>query len=151
MSKILGGRLVWAVPGLSRDEGKSMPRPTEIIWFERIIIGTLIVGVFKAFLDWPRLAAAGGTAFSLSILSFTLALMLALTLLVSRRRSSVAKWLMIGLFALGLPAFFQLAAAGQVHGSLLITVAQLIGQLVAYALLFTPAARRWFRGGAEVA
>ncbi|WP_141249435.1 hypothetical protein [Sphingobium sp. D43FB] len=77
----------------------------------------------------------------------TIALIVALTLLVSRWRSRVAMWISIILFAIGIPSVFSLAAHGLLAGAHFITVLQTFGQLVAYGLLFTPEARAWMKAG----
>lgn len=122
-----------------------MQRPYEIVWFERIILGTLALGLLNSWLAWPQLFPMRGPAFLLTTQLLTLAIMLGLTFFIPRRRSNIAKWIMVGLFVVGLPIVFQQAFFGQLHGALLITLAQLIGQIVAYAMLFVPSSRRWFR------
>lgn len=122
-----------------------MQRPNGVVWFERIIIATLALGLLNIWLAWPKVAAVRGPAFLLTTQLLTLAVLLALALFISRRRSNIAKWIMVGLFVLGLPIVFQQGASGQSHGALPITLIQIIGQVVAYALLFTPASRRWFK------
>jgi hypothetical protein len=122
-----------------------MQRPREILWFERIMIATLALGILNSWLAWPPLAALRGAAFALTVQSLTLLIMLSLTLFVSRRRSSIAKWILIGLAVLGLPMFLEHLTTGQFQGAGLIAFTQLLGQVVAYGLLFTPDSRRWFR------
>jgi hypothetical protein len=67
------------------------------------------------------------------------------TLLVSRRRSKIAMWVSIAWFAAILSVWFtRLPTADELLGSdIILSVLQTIGQGVAYALLFTPSARRW--------
>ena len=122
-----------------------MQRPSSIVWFERIMIATLVLGIINSWLIWPRLVALRGPAFAFTIDLFTLAVMLALTLFVSRRGSSIAKWILIALAVLGLPIFLKHLAAGELEGVPLITAIQTVGQIVAYALLFTSASRQWFK------
>lgn len=123
-------------------------RPTEIAWFERIVIATLVLGALNSWLAWPQLVALGGTAFLITVQVFTLGIILLLTLLISRRGSNVAKWISVALFVLGLPFSIQDLAAGTALGSPIISIAQLAAQAVAFALLFTPASRRWFNRAA---
>jgi len=127
-----------------------MERPTEIIWFERIIIATLAVGVFNSWLAWPELSAMAGPEFAISTQLFTLAVILGLTLLISRRRSNVAKWISVAMIVIGLPFAVIAEARGMVPGSIVIRIAQTLGQAIAYALLFTPSARRWFKNSSPV-
>jgi hypothetical protein len=122
-----------------------MHRPSGVVWFERIIIATLVLGVLNSWLAWPQLVAMRGPTFALTVQALTLAVMLGLTLFVSRRRSNIAKWILIALTALGLPILFQQLTSGQLQGALLITLTQTVSQIVAFALLFTPASRQWFK------
>jgi hypothetical protein len=68
-----------------------------------------------------------------------------LTLLVSRRRSKIAMWVSIALFALGFfVVFVQSITDGVWLGpDIIFDALGNIGQAVAYILLFTPSARRW--------
>ena len=128
-------------------------RPKAIIYFERIIFGTLLLGVLQSYLGWDRLVALAGatrpnpTGFIILVQALTIALIVTLTLLTSRRRSRIAMWASIVLFVLGLPTVAALAAQGLLLGSGAITTLQTVGQLIAYGLLFTPAARQWMRSG----
>ena len=128
-----------------------MQRPLHIIWFERIIFVTLALGMLNTFLDWPQLAAVGGPAFLFFVQGVILAIMVTLTLLISRRHSKIAKWAMVGLFILGLPMFISTVAAGQLRGVAIITAAQMLAQVVAYGLLFSSSSRRWFEGDTATA
>ena len=126
-------------------------RPTEITWFERIIIATLVLGALNSWLAWPQLVAMRGPAFLVTVQLFTFAVMLTLTLFVSRRRSNVAKWIGIALFVMGLPFWLQQVSAGSLPGSPIVSFIQVAAQVGAYALLFTTASRRWFRRDAAEA
>ncbi|HUQ12937.1 MAG TPA: hypothetical protein VM055_01515, partial [Novosphingobium sp.] len=61
----------------------------------------------------------------------------------SRKRSNVAKWILVTLFALGLPLFIKLAVHGLLLGAGWISALQTVGQALALGLLFTPTARHW--------
>ena len=123
-----------------------MKRPMEINWFERIILATLVLGVFNSWLNWPQLSAKLGNPALLIIAQLvTAAIILSLTLLTSRRRSNVAKWISIGMFVLGLPLWLRQVAGGLPTGSMIISWTQVVLQVVAFALLFTAASRRWFK------
>lgn len=69
----------------------------------------------------------------------TLILAVALVLMVSRRQSVAAKWLLVTLFALGIAA----AALRGFRGWGLLDLADAALSFAALALLFTPAAVRW--------
>lgn len=131
--------------------GEEAPRPPEIRWFELIILATLAFGVIHSWVAWSELTAQQSPYVLLAEQSITLVLMGGLTLFVSRRRSNVAKWILIALFVLGLPAVFLTVTMGLVRDSVWIMLIQIVGQLVAYALLFTPASKRWLSGQAASA
>lgn len=118
-------------------------RPREIVLFERIMFGTLLLGVIKSYLSWDQLVALAPAAVVIGGQTLIIALMAGLTLLVSRRRSNIAKWVLVALFVLGLPAVAKLASDGLLMGSTVLTILQIIGQVVAYGLLFTTASRGW--------
>jgi len=130
-------------------------RPQSITLFERIIFGTLILGAIQSYLGWDRLVALAATAeanpvaFILTTQIFIFALIGTLTLLVSRRRSKVAMWTSIAMFALGLPLSFRTITNGLPLGSGVIMALQTIGQLVAYGLLFAPSSRHWMNREAQ--
>ena len=128
-----------------------MTRPTEIVWFERIIIGTLFLGALNNWLAWPQLVAMRGPAFLIAVQLFTLAFIMGLTLFISRRRSNIAKWISVGLFVAGLFLMVRDGLAGLQSGSPAIGIIQAAAQLVAYALLFTAASRRWLKREAAAA
>jgi hypothetical protein len=124
-------------------------RPQSIVNFERIIFGTLALGLIQHFLSWDqsvKMAEATNSnpvTYLLGIQITTFALITTLTLLVSRRRSKIAMWISIVMFLVGLPLFFTIAFRGFLFGSHLISTLQVLGQTVAFALLFTRSARQW--------
>ena len=128
-----------------------MQRPAEIVWFERIIIATLVLGALNSWLAWPQLVAMRGPVFLIAVQLFTIAFIMALTLFISRRRSNIAKWISFGLFVAGLFVVVRDGLAGLQPGSLAIGIIQAAAQLVAYALLFTAASRRWLKREAAAA
>lgn len=122
-----------------------MQRPVEIVWFERIMFGTLALGIVHSALLWSITRSTVGPGFALIAPSIVLAIYISLTLLVSRRRSSVAKWLIIAFSVFGLPIFISEVVSGRYVGVPAITFVQIVGELLAFGLLFTDASRRWFR------
>jgi hypothetical protein len=121
-------------------------RPKPVVAFEAMNLTTLAVGVVHSIFVWDESVAIASPAFVITIQAFSIGLVLMLTLLVSRRRSNVAKWVLIVLFLIGLPGVIVLLANGLALGSPIITVFQTVLQAVGICLLFTPPARRWFRG-----
>ena len=122
-------------------------RPRTIVNFELIFFATLILGLVQSFLGWDRATQLMSVGFVLTVQIFTFGLLGGLALLVAHRRSNLAKWILIVLFVLGLPAFFKIVSGGLLLGSVWISVLQTFGQVVAYGLLFTASARSWFKEG----
>jgi hypothetical protein len=130
-------------------------RPKTIVYFEWIIFGTLLLRVFQNFSavllgslpsGWFRAIAYRAIelgapadqnlgAAILIFLTFIDVLVGTLTLLVSRRRSSIAMGVSLMIFVFGLLVLIPTINRGE--------ALQSIGQVVAYGLLFTPSARRW--------
>jgi len=130
-------------------------RPKTIVYFEVIIFGVLLLRVFQNFSPvlfgslpsgWFRAIAYRAIALGapadpnlgaaiLIFLTFIDVLVGALTLLISRRRSSIAMGVSVMMFVFGLLVLVPTINRGE--------VLQSIGQLVAYGLLFTPSARHW--------
>ena len=118
-------------------------RPKTIVAFERIYLLTLLIGVFQAIIGWRQAIALASPGFVVTIQAVAFGLILALVLWVSRGRSKVAKWIMVGLFVLGLPGTFVSFRSGMTLGWPILTLSQTIMQVVALGLLFTPSARAW--------
>jgi len=123
-------------------------RPKTIVYFERIIFGTFLLSALEIYLMWDRIYAFGAppdrnlqAAIFVTLQIFMFALAATLILLVSRRRSKIAMWVSIAMAAYGI----WLVIPEIIHGlgSNINVALQCIGQVVAYALLFTPSARRW--------
>jgi hypothetical protein len=133
---------------------RGIVRPKTIVYFEWIIFGTLLVVALEWYLLWNRIipdenpADTSLTATFIAVQIFKFVLIATLTLLVSRRRSKVAMWLSIALFALGL--FATLASyitfgTTDISDLMILDLAVLIAKGVAYGLLFAPSARQWMR------
>jgi hypothetical protein len=123
-------------------------RPKTIVYFEWINFGTLLVGVLQSYLTWDRVEQAvaaypGGARQIIIMLVFMYALFATLILLVSRRRSKIAMWILIALVALGLYGLVEAVIRGQLGSDVMNTALGEIIQGVALGLLFTPSARRW--------
>ena len=121
-----------------------MPRPKEIAWFERIIIGTIILGIMNTWPLWAKQTTLGGVVLLVWILVVLTSFFLALALLISRRRSNVARWIFVGMVVLALPFDIQDFIMETVSGALAVQAIRVVGDVIGCALLFTPAARRWF-------
>jgi hypothetical protein len=125
-------------------------RPKTIVYFEWINFGMILLGVLQSYFIWDRIYALGNppdrnlqAAIFGIFLIFMFVLAATLTLLVSRRRSKIAMWILIVLFAFGLYGIVESIIRGQFGSALKMTALEQIVQGVGLGLLFTPSARRW--------
>lgn len=114
--------------------------------FERLFLGSLVLGAMQAFGGWETLEARRSAGEMLALLALTFGTLGGLVLLVSRGRSRAAKWVLVLLYALGLPLTLGSWDAGTLVGSAWLALVQAAVQVAALALLFTPAAREWLAG-----
>jgi hypothetical protein len=127
-------------------------RPKTIVYFEWIILGTLLLSFLSFLRELSQLAqfghsTAGNFLYLLILIRIiTFVVIGTLTLLISRRRSKIATWVLIAWFALNFARFVTslslLRTASQL-GYAIVSLAFLIVRGVACGLLFTPSARRW--------
>jgi hypothetical protein len=81
-------------------------RPKTIVYFEWIMFGTLLLNVLQVYLGWDAivqvatLAPKRSVAITLIPFIFIFVLIGTLTLLVSRRSSKIAMWVLIAMFDL---------------------------------------------------
>jgi hypothetical protein len=135
-------------------------RPKTIVYFEWIMFGTLLLNVLQVYLGWDaivQVATLGpkrSVAITLIPFIFIFGLIGTLTLLVSRRRSKIAMWVLIAMFVLAVLSLIRsltelgsniiVALQSIVSNRLNIIVAlQIVGKGAAVGLIFTPSARRW--------
>ena len=121
-------------------------RPKTIVYFERITFGTILLSALQqlAIAQGVFATIEQGANWYILILIFFL-LVATLTLLVSRRRSKIAMWILIAWFAINVMNAIIVIESNIIVAEGLIRVLLGIGQAVAFALLFTPSARRWMR------
>ena len=125
-------------------------RPESIVWFERLYIASLAIAAAVVAMGWDSTGRIP-TIVLLAGIALGLLLPLVLVLLVSRRRSGIAKWVLVALFLLGLAANLATYDPGK---SLRLDITALLTtamQMLALALLFTAPARAWLarRDGAS--
>ncbi len=128
-------------------------RPSSILWFERLFLFSLALGLLNGFLGYestmaqvegdPGMAALGlGTGFLLATAVIGFAVPLLLWYFIARRGSDIAKWILVILTAVGL---FMLpgttAAQGGAVAALTIFISAL--QVAAITFLFRKEARAW--------
>ncbi len=129
-------------------------RPNSILLFERLFLGSMAIGVINAFLSWddtmatlaadPNLAAFGNI-FIYATLAFSVGINLLLWFFVARKASTVAKWIIIVFFGIGLVSMpFSIGTLPPL--SMIITLAITAMQGAAIYMLFRPDAQKWFAG-----
>lgn len=132
-------------------------RPQSIIYFERIVLLTLALGVVNSWLSWDQAVAAVsargfGIGFILAIEGVVIAVYLLLLWFIGRRGSVAAKWIYVVFTVAGLIVVLadprQLLAYGAAPAA--ISIVQSLLSLVAVWLLFRPDARRWFGGKRDI-
>ena len=124
-------------------------RPPSIVLFERLYLRGLAVGLVNSALLVTSVSeaefAAEGTSF-FGILATALVISLLLWFFVAHRRSSIAKWILIALFALGLLGLPAILGEGVFDVTDGLTVATWLLQAAAIWMLFRPDSAEWFRG-----
>lgn len=129
-------------------------RPKSIVTFERVVLGSLALGILNAFVTREQSAAtmadAGmGAGTALGIQGFSIVITLLLLYFISRKGAPVAKWIYVVLTALGLVfglfGFGEIAKGGTLP-VILTGVQYLLGAFSLY-LLFRPDANAWFADG----
>jgi hypothetical protein len=125
-------------------------RPKSIVYFEWIILGTVLLGALQSYLSWDQTIEVAATVYRNSAIAFNLIIQIfsfvlpgTLALLVSRRRSKTAMWVSIVLYTIGIPLVVSDIICGQLLGSDIVAALMSTGQVVACGLLFTLSARRW--------
>jgi hypothetical protein len=128
-------------------------RPKSIAWFERLYVASLLIPLALlaavAAMAWELIRTGVVPLVSLlAVSALWFVLPLALVLLVSRRGSIVAKWVLIAVFAIGLIANLASYRPGIESELSLVMLVITAMQIVAIGLLFTAAARAWMSGKA---
>lgn len=119
---------------------EALQRPISIKVFEAMSLLALLGGVLHAFFVSTYLHVYTTEPTGIIIIMTTLAT-LGLVLLISRGRSIAAKWVLLLLLIVGLPAFVE--AVAQTPGVPLMVLALTAIQYVAAGILFLPSARLW--------
>lgn len=133
------------------DGTAALPRPVSIRSFELLFIAALVVGIAHVLVGWSGLSMALPDSFRTifaALVVLTNVLFIALCFLISRRRSVVALWALVGIFAAGAIIMLHNALDGRLAGLTPISVVPFCAELIALSLLFTPASRRWMRRSA---
>jgi len=130
-------------------------RPESILWFERVYIGRIVIGLAlsiytfywmrSSFGYWPPVSTAIGL---MSIGGVVLGVLINLLLLyfIARRASTVAKWIFVALAVLMVvPVLYRVIAPNFLPAAL--KMGPLFGAGLDFTmimLLFQPDSRQWF-------
>ena len=126
-------------------------RPASIVNFERVVLLMIVLGLVNAALNWDAMlayvAAQGmGSTVLIVVQAISVAVMLLLLWLISRRRSVIARWIWIALVVLGIAVAvpglsdtFELPTA-----MLIVQIVQWLLSLATVWLLLRPDASAWF-------
>ena len=115
-------------------------KPNHIKYFERAWLISLAIGVVISALSSQGM---GITAALMQTIVFVI--LLINILLISRKRSNIAKWVLIVMFFLGLPMYVPLLSILLSAGFVgVLSLLQLTVQLVGVYFLFTHQSRQWF-------
>lgn len=120
--------------------------PKHIKYFEWIWLGSLALGIIIAALSYSETVPAGMEIFAGFIQFFVFGIILLLVLLTSRKRSNIAKWILVVLFGLGAIFYIpQLAILFHIKIAGVLSSLQLLAQCVGLYFLFTQESREWFK------
>ena len=120
-----------------------MTRPASIVWFERLYLGSLVMGLVDDFVYWDGSFAIVYARRFLPLQCFKFGLLVLLCLLVSRRRSNAAKWAIVIVFAASLSFFILDLISGVLSGSSVAAIGETLLESIALGLLLTESAKDW--------
>jgi len=118
-------------------------RPKTIILFEDIMIGSLAVAFVNNIVNWRYVSEVPSAIRIVFVPLLALLIFSILVLLVARKRSKIAMWILVVLSGLQISMTVALTAQGVV---LKLLLARDLLALLAFAYLAAPASRRWMRG-----
>jgi hypothetical protein len=115
--------------------------------FEWLYFGSLAIGLVRVIMDWEDVLALDGLppGVMLAAIAASLLLYASLILLVSRRRSRVALWVLLALTLTGMLPFVGIVRNGIDSAWTLLELVLGLAQILALVMLFTPSARAWLR------
>lgn len=132
-------------------------RPQSIIMFERLFLASLAVSVLSFILTYEQMLAevdrelalgqpGVGGGILIAIMVVGLAISVLLWHLIARKASSIAKWILVVIVALGVIMGVPSVAAGPWDLSLLLGLAVYVLEVAAVVYLFRADAKAWFAG-----
>lgn len=132
-------------------------RPKSIQRFDMFYLGALALGLVNTALSWnatmERLNAEAATAaiatpMMVGSVAIGFGISLLLWFFTSRMRSTIAKWIVVVFFVLGVLSLLFSLLNGQFPGGIgaAVSVIAIILQAVSVYMLFQPDAVAWFKG-----
>ena len=116
--------------------------PSSIKYFEWVFLGSLIIGSTVSILAYSTRAGISGNDALLYALT---GIDLFLVILVSRRRSNIARWILVAMVVMGTPFYFSNLVIYPTMGLIgVMSSIQLVAQYGSICLLFTAVSRQWF-------
>ena len=135
-----------------------MDRPQSIIWFERLYLGGVAIGLANTVFNWSsiqeQVAATPNSEmlpswFMGATISIGIGINLLLWYFVAMRGSVVAKWIVTVFFVLGVLGILRTLGSDMVAPTTnIFAVVVLALQAGAVFMLFRPDTKAWFGGGA---
>lgn len=120
-------------------------RPESIANFERLFLGSMALTMIYTVATWNDTPIPFATWIAVVAVILSLGLNLLLILLVSRRRSRIAKWILVVFYVLSAPMIVWAWITDPGAGWPLMDAVLLVMQVGGLALLFTPSARAWLK------
>lgn len=120
-------------------------RPNAIVNFERLFLGSIVLSTVQLALQANERIGGIGPVTQFIVGAGVILLSVILVLLVSRRRSGIARWVLaaITVAAVATEAFYLASGAG-IDGISAIGTVVVLMQAAAVGFLFTGDARDWF-------
>ncbi|HWK34899.1 hypothetical protein [Sphingomonas sp.] len=132
-----------------------MTRPPSIVRFEQFYLGYWLVGIANTALSWrttlasamanPDVAALGAVfLYAMTAMGFVIPLLL--WFFIARRGSTIAKWILVVLFAIGLLGIALMLVRGTFPSGVsgVLAALAIVLQAAAVAMLFRSDTRPWF-------
>jgi hypothetical protein len=131
-----------------------MERPQSIIWFDRLYLGQIALGLLNTVMNWgaisAQVAASPGSEllprwFMGATIALGVGIGLALWYFIARRGSPIAKWILTVIFLIGMLGSLVGLSQGNVPPTLnLIGIAAMVMHASAVFMLFRRDAQPWF-------
>lgn len=133
-------------------------RPASITKFDQLYLGAMALGIVNSVIAFdstmaqlqadPAVAGTGmdGPGFIIGVSVFSFAIILLLWFFISRRASSIAKWVLVVFTVIG-TLMLPMSLAAVPFFQLIVTLIITAMQIAAVWYLFQPDAKAWFEHG----